>query len=314
MLQIGLSCLLMLSCGVSAPEETDPAVVYVAGETHFGRNSYIEYIVGDLPIIISAPHGGTLVPDEIPDRTWGTIARDTNTQELARGIATALQARTGGRPHLVVCRLRRTKLDANRDRYEAAQGNRHAERAWDEFHTFLEAARDSVQVRFSHGLYIDLHGHGHDNQRLELGYLIRGSDLDRSDDVLDQSRFLEDSSIRALVGTTGLSLSSLLRGVTSLGTLFEQGGVPAVPSTSQPGPGGEPYYSGGYNTRRYGSSEGGTVSGVQIECNWTGVRNSEENREGFAAIVAEVLEEYLGEHFGIDIGLSTAQPPPRRPR
>ena len=34
-------------------------------------NEYIEYIPGTLNIILSAPHGGGLQPDEIPDRDAG---------------------------------------------------------------------------------------------------------------------------------------------------------------------------------------------------------------------------------------------------
>jgi len=59
---------------------------YQPGQTHFGRASYAEYLVGDLPIIISAPHGGPMVPQEIPDRTFGVTGRDRNTQELSRSI------------------------------------------------------------------------------------------------------------------------------------------------------------------------------------------------------------------------------------
>src|SRR5687767_11336325 len=34
----------------------------VAGTTYFGRNSYVEYIAGNIPLIISAPHGGVETP------------------------------------------------------------------------------------------------------------------------------------------------------------------------------------------------------------------------------------------------------------
>ena len=44
------------------------AQTYLPGVSYFGRSNYIEYIAGDLPIIISAPHGGALIPAEMPDR------------------------------------------------------------------------------------------------------------------------------------------------------------------------------------------------------------------------------------------------------
>ena len=35
---------------------------YTAGEKYFGRKEYTEYIAGNLPLIISVPHGGHLKP------------------------------------------------------------------------------------------------------------------------------------------------------------------------------------------------------------------------------------------------------------
>ena len=37
------------------------AQTFVPGTPVFGANDYIEYIPGNLPIIVSAPHGGALV-------------------------------------------------------------------------------------------------------------------------------------------------------------------------------------------------------------------------------------------------------------
>src|SRR6187200_1135715 len=68
---------------------------YRPGQTYFGRNQYIEYLAGELPLIFSAPHGGREIPEELPDREMGTFAFDTNTQELARAVADELHDRTG---------------------------------------------------------------------------------------------------------------------------------------------------------------------------------------------------------------------------
>src|SRR5262245_4756765 len=110
---------------------------YQAGQTYFGRNRYIEYLAGDLPFILSAPHGGRERPEEIPDREQGTFAFDTNTQELSRAIAEELHTRTGHWPHIIICRIHRRKLDCNREIAEAAAGNEHAEQAWREFQDFI---------------------------------------------------------------------------------------------------------------------------------------------------------------------------------
>ncbi|NNF26947.1 MAG: hypothetical protein HKN73_07005, partial [Gemmatimonadetes bacterium] len=47
--------------------------------SQYGREHYTEYVPGELPLIVSAPHGGGLRPDEIPDRTWGVTAADRET-------------------------------------------------------------------------------------------------------------------------------------------------------------------------------------------------------------------------------------------
>ncbi|NIN73064.1 MAG: hypothetical protein GTO46_14280 [Gemmatimonadetes bacterium] len=283
-------------------EETD----YVPGQSYYGRRQYIEYIAGDLPIVLSAPHGGYELPEEIADRTWGVVLQDRRTQELARTIGAAIYERTGGYPHIIICRLHRSKLDANREIDEAAQGNVYGEWAWSEYHDFIETAKAAVVERYGRGLYLDLHGHGHEFQRLELGYLLSASDLELSDAELGQPAYVNKSSIRTLAQEADSGFVALVRGSLSLGGLLGARGYPSVPSPAYPDPGGYPYYTGGYNTARHGSREGGPISGVQVEANWEGVRDSLGNREAFAAALAEALEVYLSEHFGIDIALPLA--------
>ena len=271
--------------------------VYVPGQTYFGRNQYIEYSAGDLPIIISVPHGGHEVPAEIPDRTWGDLSYDTNTQELARELIAALISRTGKHPHVIVNRLHRKKLDANREVVEAAQGNVSAIQAWEEFHVFIEAAKRAVTGSAGRGLYIDLHGHGHTIQRLELGYLLSPAQLALPDDSLNTPGLVNYSSVRNLVRAGGTSLSGLLRGPRSLGTFLENRGYPAVPGSMQVTPGSAAYFTGGYNTSRHGSRSGGTVDAIQIECNMTGVRDTETNYRRFAGILATVLDDFTQVHY-----------------
>lgn len=281
------------SCGGS----TGP---FVAGKTYMGRNQYIEYIAGDLPIIVSAPHGGYLTPDEIPDRTYGTTTADGWTEELIRQVRTALHAYFGGYPHIVICHLDRIKLDANRELEEAAQGNPYAIQAWYEYHDFLDAAATQVSNAYGAGLYIDLHGQSDDPDRLELGYLLLATELMLSDTALNDPAYADLSSIRSLAYTVDLPFSELLRGETSLGGMFETLAYPSVPSPTSPDPGRTPYYSGGYNTEVHGSRDGGTIDGIQIESNMT-VRESELARSQFAEAFALVMEDYLQTHYGLSL-------------
>ena len=241
-------------------------------------------------------------PDEIPDRTYGTTVTDLNTSELARAVDSALVRLTGKHAHVVIVRLHRVKLDANRDLIEGAQGDAEAEQAWRDFHRFLADAKNAVNQRYTGGLYLDLHGHGHAIQRLELGYLLTSAQLRLPDDSLNQQQSHEiSSSIRTLSVRSPLSFTELLRGPTSLGALLAGEGFPSVPSNAAPDPGDDEYFNGGFNTVTHGCRAGGQICAVQIEANRIGVRDTEINRARFAASLAAVIDAYLRMHFGIDI-------------
>ena len=269
------------------------------GVSYFGRAGYVEYIPGELPLVISVPHGGRLEPAEIPDRTFGTTVTDRNTREMAFALREAFIERTGKAPHLILSHLRRTKLDPNRDVEEAAQGNPFAELAWEEFQGFIETACRTLMDTYGTGFYVDLHGHGHPVARIELGYLLGSDDLNRSDTFLDAPETAARSSIRALWHAADVGFAELVRGPASLGGRMADAGLRAVPSPEEPGPGSDPYFSGGYNTARHGSRVDGVgVSGVQIELPFPGYRDTESSRAATAAGIARAIEGFMTTHYG----------------
>ena len=132
---------------------------YSFGETYNGRNNYITYIPGNIPMLLSIPHGGSVNPDEIPDRSYGTYVTDSNTIELGLSISNYFFQKYDVRPYLVINNLDRIKLDANRDKSEAAQGNVFAERSFDEFHNYIRIARDEIESKFGFGILLfGIHG------------------------------------------------------------------------------------------------------------------------------------------------------------
>ena len=288
---------------------------YVAGQSYLGRNGYIEYLAGNAPVILTAPHGGALAPGSIPNRTAAscgvapTTVTDANTADLVRAMRAKFFARFGTYPHVIISHLARTKLDPNRVSPEADCGNAEAAAALEEWHGFINTAKSAVLQATGKGWYMDIHGHGHPIARLELGYLLSGSDLDRTDAVLDASPTFEStSSIRTLSLFSPLTFSALLRGPTSLGTLYANNGFPAIPSASDPRVGGTEYFNGGDNTVRHscgagatglGGMTGGEICGVQLESNFSGVRDNAANRDRFGETTAVVLEEYLRVNWGI---------------
>ncbi len=69
-----------------------------------------------------------------------TTDGDVHTLELAELLARLFQQRTGRRAHLVVCKLHRSRLDANRNLVNGANGNPVAEAVWKAYHCAIEAA------------------------------------------------------------------------------------------------------------------------------------------------------------------------------
>jgi autotransporter-associated beta strand protein len=290
---------------------------YVPGTSYYGRSNYVEYIAGDLPVIFSAPHGGSLTPSEIPNRVDDgsdpnfTTVTDSNTEETARALQGVFEITFGHSPHVIICRLQRTKLDCNRSLTQGVyQTNTFATQAWNEFQNYINLSSNAAVALSGRGFYIDQHGQGHTIQRLELGYLLSASQLALSDSTLNSTTYRNQSSIRTL-GTLvnsqfGIPFSQILRGTNSFGDLMVARGYPSVPSPAMPDPGsGNPYFDGGYNTDAHTSQGGGPVDGLQIEANLTGVRDTAANRTNYAIAVAQSLDFIFTNYYGIDLRIAS---------
>lgn len=299
---------------------------YTPGTTYWGRSNYTEYIAGNLPLIISAPHGGDTNPAELPNRTntsTYTVTTDPDlwTANLARAIRTAAFNRYGRYPHVIICRVHRSKVDCNREIIEGAQDNTNTQTLWREFHAYINIARQQVSNNYGRGLYIDLHGHGHPIQKNEIGYDLSDSDMFKSSlSGTDE----DESTIRAMSRRSRISFTSLVRGELGLGGLLEKRGYPSVPSPLSPNQGvsngvTNDYFNGGYNVQTYGTSltNGGVIDAIQIECNYTNVRAKSSTstydedlavRATFASNFIASLDEYFKYHH--EMALNTAAVPP----
>ena len=321
--------LLGASSGANARQAEPPAIesaTYRVGKTYFGVNRYVQYIPGNSPVILTAPHGGALMPDSIPDRSKAScggeavLVTDTNTAELVLAMREAHFRRFGTFPHVIINRLARRKFDANRPLEEAACGNAEAAQAFAEWHAFIDVAKAEVVKTSGRGWFMDIHGHGHEIQRLELGYLLRPTDLNESDAELDSKASLRERvSIRALLREPGATLSRMLRGPSSIGALYARAGFPAIPADNDLRPGSARYFAGGYNTSRHtcgaeaealGGKTGDRICGLQIEANFKGVRDGPESWKRFGEATAQVLEEYLLASMGLRL---RQDPPPAAP-
>jgi N-formylglutamate amidohydrolase len=230
---------------------------------------------GMLPIILSAPHGGS---DPIPGvalrRGVGvaqfSTGRDHNTGELAERIAARLQERLGAKPFLVIATFDRKYADANRpieDAYEAEEARPY----YDAYHRALREHCQEVSERWGAGLLLDIHG-----QNTDVDAIFRGTDNLKSVMALER-RF----------GTTALL------GPNSIMGYLERSGYKVIPANGDSKR--EQRYSGGYTTRTYGSHRGTAIDAIQLE--FGSSLRSRPNLERTASDVARAIAVFAGKYL-----------------
>lgn len=284
-------CLSLLTLVAQAAEPTAEAA-------RVSASGFIRHWPGELPIVLSVPHDGAAKPADIPDRTRGVTVRDSYAAALAHALRDALRERCGAAPQLILCELSRKKVDCNREIGEGAAGQPKAEQVWREYHAAIDEAEAAVLARSKHGLYLDIHSHGHPKPRIEIGYLLKASELRLSDERLDSDKSVAArSSIRWLSQRTPAKFSELLRGETSLGGLFAARGVAAVPSPREVLLLDDPYFNGAYDIEAHGSRDKSQLDAAQLEVPGP-MRDTPAHRAATAKAIAEAVEAYFVRHFG----------------
>src|SRR5438128_8530427 len=116
---------------------------------------------GELPIILTVPHGGSSqVPDcnaRTPVGSHFAVSVDVNTDILALEIAAGLKRLTGKQPYLVVAKFHRRYIDANRVPNEA-YASRGCKTVYDFYHAAARRFVDEVRGKYPHAILIDVHG------------------------------------------------------------------------------------------------------------------------------------------------------------
>ena len=130
-----------------------------------------------------------------------TTAADIYTQEMGLAVAREYCRLTGLRPHLIMCNLHRSKLDANRPLVTAAE-DPLAQQVYAEYHAFLELAKTEV----GRGLLLDLHGQNHQQNSIELGYLYKRAELNGGH--LPET----GTSVASMLRRNGLTANQLVAG------------------------------------------------------------------------------------------------------
>jgi N-formylglutamate amidohydrolase len=127
--------------------------------------SYIEFLKGDIPLVISVPHGGNLEVDEIPRRTKGVLGIDGETIMIARELVDLIKdfcekRNIDGRsPSYIMAKVARSRIDLNREESEAfIPHSKLAQQIYRFFHDKIkETVINNLRV-YERSILIDLHG------------------------------------------------------------------------------------------------------------------------------------------------------------
>lgn len=236
---------------------------------------------GELPIIISAPHGGELeIPDAKPRTGEGlekkpggfVTARDTGTSEIARLLADSLQKTFGKPPYVVVNLAHRRYMDPNRPAAEAYEET-SSQKVYEQYHNFLDKACRDVRENFHTGILVDLHGQGS-----RRNTVFRGTQNGLTVALLKQ-RFGEkahtgDQSFFGLLRTRGF-------------TVFPD----PLDGKEQAG------FTGGFIVKNYGSHDKYGIDAMQLE--FGGLYRAISNRQSTAEVVCSALAAYATEFLEV---------------
>lgn len=201
---------------------------------------------GDLPIILTAPHGGRGSIVGVEERGGKGIARfrntsDVFTDQLTEKLADALEAKLGQRPYVIIARFHRKYIDANR-RASQAYESEAARPVYDTYHNAISAARRDIIDRWRRGILLDVHGQGSRPQ-----VIFRGTQNGKTTTQLEKQ-----FGQKAVRGSRSF-----------FGRLAEQKFQvnPAANSTDAE----HDAYDGGYTVVTYGGDENIAFDAIQLE-------------------------------------------------
>jgi N-formylglutamate amidohydrolase len=199
---------------------------------------------GNLPILLTVPHGGLQPVPNVPQRTRGTQSTDGYTIELAQAVAKHLETSLGARPYLVAARFTRKHIDANRAPAEAYESP-NAKAAYDAYHGEIRRFVAEIRARHPQGaLLLDVHGQSDD-----LAVLHRGTQ--------------NGATVAALLRKRG---PDALTGPKSLFGVIHGKGFKVFPPNGPVGvPPEDKRFNGGYTVQTYGSRNPEGLDAIQLE-------------------------------------------------
>ena len=214
----------------------------------FRPDDYITVRQGQLPILVTAPHGGQKFLPGVGMRQQGVAAKllltpDEHTDAIAEKVASDLQSRLGRAPYLILAHFHRRQVDANRDEREAFDqpGGSEVKAVYDAYHKAVAAACTEIEKVWGRGVLIDVHG-----QSAEPDGIFRGTGNGQT-----VTQLLREHGAAAIVGANGIP-----------GALTRKG-YRIIPDTAVDRD--DPRFPGRYTVRTYGSHTGRHIDAIELE-------------------------------------------------
>ena len=120
---------------------------------------YIPTQRGNIPLILSVPHGGTITLDILPDRTKGVLGTDKATINLTKELINHIEKRNSGKTCFIMSKIHRSKVDLNRSPVHAfPKDSELSKKVYEYFHSNLKELIEYNIQNFKRSLLIDIHG------------------------------------------------------------------------------------------------------------------------------------------------------------
>jgi len=250
-------------------------------------HKYIDVHEGNVPIVITAPHGGTAVIDDCPLRRSGVLEGDINTHFLAESLLEALKRYSATacgktiekmetdedkvkfvpfKPYCVIAKAHRKYCDLNRP-INIALENKNAEKYYHAYHTTIKSFVEIASKENRNAILIDIHGQGSNKDAI-----FRGSNNGKtlyclSETCGESALFGENSVLGKLEALNYTIIPSCRCGFTELENAM---------------------YNGGYTVQFY-SKQG--IACLQLEIGYNH-RKSDNYYKKAASHIAEAIVAY----------------------
>lgn len=272
-------CAAVLSSSAAAQQAPPAAEQIEKAPAKLDLAACIRVQKGKLPIIISAPHGGTREIPEVEARKGEGMekgasgfftGRDVGTEQLALAVAAEVKKKFGREPWYVISRVHRKYIDFNRPA-EIGFEDPDARPVYEHYHGSIAEACREIAEEHRCGLLIDIHGQGSSRSTV-----FRGTRNGKTTELLQQ-RF-------------GKSAQT---GEQSLFGLLASRGWKVNPN---PFDGKEQAgFTGGFIVGTYGSHQQTAIDAVQLE--FGADYTNQEARQKTAAVLADALAAYAEKYL-----------------